>query len=268
MASHLSCIGVNVSSKLEFNGVAKIVARHGVPHPVSGGSYVRWGSGDGPELWVQLGPTGDINGMNPHYAGDARIRLRLLESVRRESQTDLDGAWLATEDPPSRGAAGQARPADEPSTGLSPRPLRADATSQAFCFDCPDFFLSQPGAEVGQRGTTESAEHEVQLAAFPERIAIYTDVATYESASPRGTPVETFCADCPADKASLVRLSGRILEADQRINPLYNQLFHRALVQTVGGTVDVVCADSLARKPFLKDGVVEGLFWLSGRVLS
>jgi hypothetical protein len=230
MSSNLSSIGFPITSKLDFIALARTVARHGTVQPVAGGAYVYWTPGDGPELWVQLGPRGELNGMQPHYAGEARMKLRLLESLRSDSQTALDGAFRAQSN-------------DGP----------------AFAFHSPNFFLTN--ADLGDR--------EVQLSAFAQTLSIFSKESVYEQANVRGTQVETFKPDSELKSGmSLVRFSGRILEADQRINPLYNHLYHRALVQTVGGTIDVVCADGLVGQPLLKGGVVQGKFWLSGRLLD
>jgi hypothetical protein len=59
-----------------------------------------------------------------------------------------------------------------------------------------------------------------------------------------------------------------VLQAGIRKNGVTGQEFHHALVKTLGGTLDVV-ADKMQVQGELRSGnIVQGEFWLCGRLIE
>ncbi|RMG40631.1 MAG: hypothetical protein D6732_03155 [Methanobacteriota archaeon] len=55
----------------------------------------------GAELWLQTDANNELVGMTPFFAGDARIRVRLVARVARPDDTPLEGAfygWAAPDE--------------------------------------------------------------------------------------------------------------------------------------------------------------------------
>ena len=61
-------------------------------------------------------------------------------------------------------------------------------------------------------------------------------------------------------------IAGHVIEAAERRNAVTGQPFWWVLVDTVGGTFDVVIAPALLSDPVQAGNVVAGWFWLSGRL--
>jgi hypothetical protein len=62
--------------------------------------------------------------------------------------------------------------------------------------------------------------------------------------------------------------AGRVEKADVRVNPVTGQQFHWALVDMLGGKVDLVADGALAPEPFKPGMIVQGEFWLCGRLVE
>lgn len=62
--------------------------------------------------------------------------------------------------------------------------------------------------------------------------------------------------------------SGLIREAEVRTNELSNKSFHWLLVETLGGSYDVVIDPELLTGEPCVGGVISGAFWLTGRLLG
>jgi hypothetical protein len=116
-----------------------------------------------------------------------------------------------------------------------------------------------------------------QIAAFAQQVTVYASQTAYDAAqaaqglsfesrsfipsgliSPSGEPVT------PPESHALI--SGEVLEAAERQNAITGQPFWWALVDTVGGTFDMVIDPSLLSNPVRPGNVVSGWFWLSGRL--
>lgn len=62
--------------------------------------------------------------------------------------------------------------------------------------------------------------------------------------------------------------AGHILEVENRTNELWGTSFCWELVGTFGGAFDAVIDSELLGSPPRVGGVLQGSFWLSGRILS
>lgn len=247
MPSHLSDIGFATLPRDQDDMVELLdrVRREGQRVAGSGGTYYRWSPGAGVELWGQVDSNGDGIGLVPHFEGATRMTLGLASAVRRDGDTPLDGSVYAW-----------AEPTDGGDSGLFP-----------VVFDQPD------SATLELRFP---AIVDVQLVAFArEQLRLYPTEEAYagpqsglkmaiESFIPVGTFKPDGTAIDPPDAFAF--FTGRILAAETRRNPVTGDEFHWMHVRTLGGEVDVVADPALVPVRPLRGGVVQGVFWLSGRV--
>lgn len=248
MPSQFSAIGFAVSTGEELAALASRVAGEAEKVTAGAGQYLKWAPPSGEQLWLQVSNSGDAMGMNPHFAGKSAVRVGLEARVSRPTHTPLDGTWLAWANPPDGAATGGDYP---------------------FAFDGPDAALY---ASVALPAVTVA-----QIAAFAQQISVYDSVDAFTAAqraqgmsfasrsfipsglfSPSGEPVN------PPEAHALI--AGHVLEGEEHRNWLTGAPYWWALVETLGGTFDVVVDPSLLPSPPQAGQVLSGWFWLSGRL--
>jgi hypothetical protein len=246
--SQFSAIGFTVSSGEDLAALASRVAERAETIDAEAGHYLKWAPPSGEQLWLQVTRSGDAMGMNPHFEGKSSVRVAVEARIARDTQTPLDGAFLAWANPPIDAATGGDYP---------------------FVFDCPDAATLDAVALP--------ATLTAQIAAFAQQLTVHESRQTYEAAqhaqglpfgwrsfipsgiiSPSGEPVT------PPESHALI--AGEVLEAAERRNTVTGQPFWWALVDTLGGTFDVVIDPSLLSNPVRAGNVISGWFWLSGRL--
>jgi hypothetical protein len=246
MPSQFSTIGFSITSGEDLAALASHVADKAERISTPPGEYLKWAPPTGEQLWLQISPEGDAMGMSAHFAGKSRVRVAVEARVSRSSHTPLDGTFLAWANPPAGAATGGDYP---------------------FAFDCPD---AATHADLALPVTVTA-----QVAAFAQEVALYESMEAYAASqgvpasksfipsglvSPSGEPVT------PPESHALI--AGHVLEAETRANAVSGAPFVWALVDSVGGTFDVVIdPDLLPRLPRAGD-VLAGWFWLSGRLLA
>ncbi len=255
MASHLSTIGFSVDTDQEFVDLAERGMEEGEEIPVGRKRYVRWADPSGAELWVQVNWLEMVIGMVPHFSGTSEVRVGLTEALREPDDSPLDGAFHAWADPDP----------ESPGTGLYP-----------FVFDCPD------AASYGKVALPSPAR--AQIAAFAHEIEVFADEASFEAgqdpempmASRSFIPIGLFSGegedeedeeDEAPPKASAL-LSGHVRRSEERRNGLTGHRFLWAEVETLGGILDVVADRELLPSGIPEGGLVQGVFWLSGRLVQ
>jgi hypothetical protein len=248
LPSQFSAIGFTVSSGEDLAALASRVAERADTIDAAAGQYLKWAPPSGEQLWLQVKRNGDAMGMNPHFEGKSSVRVAVEARVARDAHTPLDGTFLAWANPPAGADSGGDYP---------------------FAFDCPD--AATHGA------MTLPVTLTAQIAAFAQTISVYESRAVYDAAqaaqglsfpsksfipsgliSPSGEPVT------PPESHALI--AGEVLEAEERQNAVTGQTFWWALVDTVGGTFDVVIDPALVHLPIDAGNVISGWFWLSGRL--
>ncbi|MGE3957101.1 MAG: hypothetical protein AB7H96_10320 [Vicinamibacterales bacterium] len=248
MPSQFSAIGFQVSSGEDLAALATHVAERATTIDAAEGQYLKWSPASGEQLWLQLTRSGDAMGMNPHFEGRSRVVVGVEARVSRKTHTPLDTTFLAWANPPEGASTGGDYP---------------------FAFDCPDGAV-HAALELPLRV-------EAQIAAFAQQLTVYASEAAYLAAqradglpfgprafipsglvSPDGQPVN------PPESHALI--TGRVIEASQQVNTVSGEPFFWALVDTVGGTFDVVIDPDLIEEPVRPGNIVAGWFWLSGRL--
>src|SRR2546425_45776 len=111
MSSHFNCIGFPVDNMDEYWALARRVAAEGIRLPVpGGGALVRFELPQGPQVWAQIDPGGEIAGITPFFATGAPHRLAIT-GIGEDPEEPLDGwidGWL------------EPRENDEPYSGAFP----------------------------------------------------------------------------------------------------------------------------------------------------
>ena len=248
MPSQFSAIGFTVSSGEDLAALASRVAERADTIDTNAGRYLKWAPQSGEQLWLQVTHNGDAMGMNPHFEGKSSVPVAVEARIARDTHTPLDGTFLAWANPSAGGGAGGDYP---------------------FAFDCPD--------AATHHALTLPATLTAQIAAFAQQITVHESREAYDAAqvaqglsyesrsfipsgliSPSGEPVT------PPESHALI--AGEVVEAGERRNAVTDRPFWWALVDTVGGTFDVVIDPSLLSNPVRAGNVISGWFWLSGRL--
>lgn len=247
MPSQFSALGFNVSSPDDLAALASRVAERADTIDAREGQYLKWAPPSGEQLWLQVRRNGDAMGMNPHFEGKSSVRVCIEARVARKTHTPLDGTFLAWANPPGEGAGG-----DYP-----------------FAFDCPD--------AAAHEALELPVTTEAQIAAFAQQLSVYESPAAYDAAavrqglpfgsrsfipsgliSPGGEPIT------PPEPHALI--AGHVVEAADRRNAVTGDPFWWALLDSVGGTFDVVIDPSMLSGPIRAGNILSGWFWLSGRL--
>ncbi len=245
MPSHFSTIGFSVSNQSEFESLAIKAAENGRAIAVNAGTYIQWREKNGAELWVQLNTNQEIVGVNPHYAGKASMRVGLVKEIPRPKNSPLDGAFY-----------GWADPMDEnPNKGVYP-----------FVFDSPNFLI-----KLAQLPTINN----VQISAFAHEIQVYSNEEKFYEANTQFASQSFIPAGLFTPKLETVDppkahaiFTGRVIQYATLINEFTGIKYKWALVQTLGGEVDVVVDASLVHDEVNIGSIISGSFWLSGNVIQ
>ena len=250
MPSQFSAIGFSITSGEDLAALASRVAGEAERISTPAGEYLKWAPSSGEQLWLQITRDGDAMGMSAHFSGKSSVRVALEARVARPSHTPLDGTFLAWANPPAGAVTGGDYP---------------------FAFDCPDaathLHLQLPATVTAQ------------LAAFAQQVSLYESERAYMSSqaaegvtspsrsfipsgliSPAGEPLN------PPEPHALI--AGHVIDSAVCVNAVSGIQYWWALIDTIGGTFDVVIDPELLPGPPRAGNVLAGWFWLSGRVLS
>jgi hypothetical protein len=250
MPSQFSTIGFSITSGEDLAALASHVADKAERISTPPGDYLKWAPPSGEQLWLQISPEGDAMGMSAHFAGKSAIRVAVEARVKLATHTPLDGTFLAWANPPEQAATGGDYP---------------------FAFDCPD---AATHLELMLPATLTA-----QVAAFAQQVTLFESAAAHAASqaaqgatsasrsfipsgliSPAGEPVS------PPEPHALI--AGHVVEADTRANAVTGTPFVWALVDSLGGTFDVVIDPELLPRMPRPGDVLAGWFWLSGRLLT
>lgn len=248
MPSHMSSIGFPTETVESFNYYLDRAINGGETIPTQSGFYIKWEVGNGVELWAQANRDREIIGLNPHFSGSARMRVRLTARVSRP-ESILDGAFRGWVDPPET---------DNPEM-VERYPL---------VFDLPDYdvYSSLPLPTLVN----------LQLTAFADELKAFDTDRAFEDSWERERnfagewfiPGEVFSRDGESTQPPQAHafFSGHILAAERVTNQFTNYDFYWAKVRTYGAEVDVVADPEMIEGSLIVGGVVSGTFWLSGRL--
>ena len=249
MASHFSSIGFPLDTEDAMKQYVLHAANTGEGVQVQDGQYILWQVDDGIELWVQANDSDKVIGFNPHFSGPARMQVSLVKTITRPDESLLDGAFYAWANPID----------DDIEEGDFP-----------FVFDAPDFRIHD--------GLTFPVLRQVQLAAFAHELSTFVSEDAYYASQSKDQKLaaESFIpsglfrpdGSTKTPPSALAIFTGRVLDTASITNPYTTANFVWAQVQTFGGQVDVVADPELLDAPVVVGGILQGSFWLSGRLIE
>lgn len=243
MASHFSSIGLPVSSQEEFRDYFEKAYNKGEHIKVSNGTYLKWKVDTEVELWGQLNNENDAIGMNPHFFGSTRMNVFIKERVENPKDNGLDGSFYAWSG-------------------------KEEGNGYPFVFDVPDICtynnIKLPQVVV------------LQLSAFAHEIKGFESEKEYfdtqegeikfevESFIPSGLFKPDGKSTIPPTANAI--FSGRITH--KRINTHTGKEYIWAKVSILGNELDVVTDPEIIEGKLVKGGVLNGSFWLTGRIVG
>ena len=239
-----------VSDQSDLDSFANRLIHSAVPVEVDGGRYLEWTSQSGAQLIWQQESSGRLIDVNPHYAGSSRLRLGLTGITVGNLGSPMDGQIEGSLAPET----------DDPESGLFP-----------VVFDCPDVLA------LGE--VPLPAIVDVQVAAFAHEVETWPSVEDYRRkytdgiryASQSFVHIGLIGPDGPpATPEAYAMLTGHVTATDRKSNELTGSAFIWAELESLPGSFDVVIDPELLAEtePPQVGGVLDGLFWLSGRIPS
>ncbi len=259
-ANHFSVIGFKANSAEALSTlISSLLERGGEKQPCAAGYYHRLRSPVGPELWVHMQKAADAEpdpyiavGITPFFTGKGRTPIRVRAMRQRPTDNRFEGAFYVE---------------------LGPTIALIDVVDFARFAGRPAPFMAM-----------------AQIVAFPHELAVFENEAAFQAAqadkavkfSPRsflasglfkggnGSGEVVFLDPEAEDFRAPARafLTGEVHETERRCNPETGQEFTWALIGTAGGTCDLVADDALLPHGLLPGMIVEGEFWLCGRLVE
>ena len=251
--SNLSDIGFPVKGDEAINEMILSVMKNTQEIPCRNGFYLKFSDESGAQMYLQGNKDQELIGFNPHFEGKSRRKVGLIQAIERDS-SELDGGFYAWANPENE---------DFENSGEYP-----------FIFDAPDFravgHLEFPlvcAIQLIAFASNDFKMFESEEAYFASQDNEIRSAA--KSFVPSG--LFSFGEDEKVD-LNVVRpigmFTGEIKEFELKTNSLTNENFYHFLVETLGGEIDVVADAKLIPETPQIGGIVNGQFWLSGRLIN
>jgi hypothetical protein len=261
MTNHFSVIGYRANSAEALSAlVSGLLEKGGEKEPCAAGYYHRLRSSVGPELWVHMQKAADEEeadpyvavGVTPFFAGEGRAPIRVRAMRQRPYDNRFEGAFYVE---------------------LGPTIALIDVVD----------FARFSGKHVPFMAIA-------QVVAFPHSLAVFDNEASFKTAqdgktvkfTPRsflasglfvggGGDGDVVFLDPEAEDfraPARAFLTGEVQKTERRLNPETGQEFTWALIGTAGGTFDLVADDAVLSRALRPGMIIEGEFWLCGRLVE
>ena len=263
MADHFSVIGYKASSTEALSAlVSTLLEKGGEKQSCPPGYYHRLRSAGGPELWVhmQREQPSDSGGSSPYVAvgitpffeGEGRTPIRVRAMRQRPGDNLFEGAFYVELGP----TIALIDVVDFASFAGKTVPFMAIAQIVAFPHELKVF-------------ASESAFQETQ-ADKKVKLTPRSFLASGLFVGGTGSGEIVFLDPEAEDFRAPARafLTGEVQKTERRRNPETDQDFTWALIGTAGGTFELVADDSMLSEPLKPGMIVEGEFWLCGRLVE
>ena len=261
MVDHFSVIGFKASAEALSALVSNLLERGGEKQPCAPGYYHRLRSPAGAELWVhmQKAPAAEPQsdpyvavGITPFFEGEGRTPVRVRAMRQRPDDNHFEGAFYVE---------------------LGPTIALIDVVDFARFAGKPVPFMAI-----------------AQIVAFPHSLGVFESAAAFQATqagenlkfTPRsflasglfkggnGSGGIVFLDPEAEDFRAPARafLTGEVQKSERRRTPETGQDFTWALIGTAGGTFDLVADDTILPQALRPGMIVEGEFWLCGRLVE
>lgn len=268
MITHARCLGYDEAQSL-VNALHTILTES-EGYEVENGAYFVWQAPNGAQIWLamkggkaepgsQPAPM-EVVDLEPHYNGAGRMQAAVVEMVPYDEE-QLTGALYGWSSPLS---------VEDPETGYYP-----------FSVDLRDFSTHLHAWRILPRMVT------LQIAAFAQEAWCFDDEQSYLQSdhsiltetedeetgelvtlrlAPQSMlPINEGASDNVAGNYAL--LTGRIVELHRLQNPHTGKNFLAMLVDTYGGSVDVVALEDDVEGTPHTGGTIKAYAWLSAQVI-
>jgi hypothetical protein len=242
MSDHLACIGISTAEPQAFEQTLnRLAARAPVRARPDGGKLLAWRDTSGAALVLQLGRKGEVLCFTPTFDGASRIAA-VPRRLINDSRCQFCERMLVD--------------------------VRDEQGRVAY----PLIVSVEDAGAVRDRIPLDEAVV-LSVTAFAEAIAAWPDEAAFlRDAGPGEPGVEAFLPaglyaqeDAPAAEAIF---TGRVVASEMRTNASTGKRFIWAHVKTQGGTYDVVAAAESLPAGLVPGVIVQGVFWMVGRVVT
>jgi hypothetical protein len=240
----MTSIGFEAHSREDFEKLAEYAFNSGERIKTKKGIYSFSEFGQGIELWLQMNKNNEIIGLDPHYSGLSRIKVRITNEIISNSDSILDGSFHAWADPDESEESG----------------------AYPFVFDMPN------RANYGDIDLPQIIS--IQLVAFADELSVFDTEDDFNKsqdgelkfAAESFIPSGLF-GDQDAPSATAI-FTGKVIETSLITNEYTGVSFSWSLVKTLGGEIDVVVDKDLLSKEIFPGGIITGSFWLSAKFID
>jgi hypothetical protein len=257
MPSHFEDIGFEIENNEDFNLFIKWVVEKGRKRKVQNGNYYLLSVKGKIELWVLI-KKGNFCEMTLFYNGKSNLPILIEDIYKNEKRITKIRCWV--------------NPDKDSNHGEVP-----------FVFEVPDYWLKDNLIRIKSR-------HYLRLTAFAEEIAIYKDEQDFSKNAPKNKeirkntrklvknrkmigynsryfiPIGTFSKLKGEEEKATASFAGEIKELELITNKFTKNSFYWMSVETCFGKLDVVCAKkALSKKPRVGE-IIDGIFYLAGKV--
>jgi hypothetical protein len=265
-------IGFPLESGMAYMNLLHEMVEYGQIIKTGRGAYVWWTPDQVIGVSAEIKEQGELGMLRPHFMGESRIKVALVEKFAYQDVRMADGFFVAYAKPEKSGGSFVSKHKNL---------HYGDGTYSShlpFIFDAPDY----------ERYTDISlpALVEVKLTGFALNLHAYetedewmdfqieTDTSGEED--PYIWTGEAFLSSAILDKREdptqysrpTAFIAGTTLQTAIRTNPMTGCDYCWARLQTVAGELDIVVSPSILNGYFVTGGVACGNFYLSGQIVS
>jgi hypothetical protein len=244
MANHYRAVGFEVSNEQQFEELLDHVVEQGDEFAVEDGRMFCWSPVDGAQVWLLVDDDWNFRGCSPHFSGHSRVPLALTDMRSHlEFWEGSAHAWV------------------------NPQSNEGDSGEYPLLFQIPDFYPLNLSLQV-------PARVDAQMAAFAHELDFFADAAEFAASQTGETkfasqfiiPSGLFAGEDEPQPYGM--FAGVIRRYERLVNPSYGIAFHHFEVETLGATFDVVAEDEFVSAAPTIGSILNGSFWMSGRVLQ
>lgn len=253
--SNLSNIGFGIQNRDDLNEIIhKAVGLGHITKAVPDeGICVAYTDKSGAELWLILNEDSELMGLNPHFKGQSKRTICLTAIIYPTQSPTTEVFYYAWADPTEE---------NKPKTGLYP-----------FVFNAADFKTNTVMEQI-----VLPQNMQIQLAAFAQKMNYYPTKQDFDSSQNTNVLLDSrlfipigLYADKGAEITNpqpLGMIIGVVKEWQKLQNELTQQSFYWLLIDTHGGTVDMLADTTLLPNDPQIDSIIEAQCWLSGQIIG
>lgn len=196
----------------------------------------------GPEISIHINKNNELVGIMPFFRGHSDMMLGVAAPVPIANSSPLDGrlyTWVAPQDQTKLDSGVCPCAFDTPYLANFPEFHPHIWNYSITAFPVEPLLIRNPGDDPAATGNMPDQSF-IPIGLFP----------------PEGTAPKDF------EPQPYARFSGVVSDARVLTNPVTGRQYQWALVQTLGGTIDVVAHDEMAPQPIEKGQVLGGVFWV------